>query len=151
NRGGDVVGGGGKNASGDQHQQNYIPHQLYSSGAGGGGGGIKGKGGLFTNHIGSHVNSPKMARHIGLAFPREDGLYNGIYAGADRLGWSVTPVRSENVSSGSWNDAEYDPTTFDLLFLDYRQPKLLPQNTLSIIRKLKDDNSILVVIAFVKK
>ncbi|CAL8088263.1 unnamed protein product [Orchesella dallaii] len=150
NRGGDVGGGGGKNASGDQ---NYIPHQLYSSGAGGGGGGIKGKGGggLFTNHIGPHINPPKMSRHIGLAFPREDGLYNGIYAGADRLGWSVTPVRSENVSSASWNDGEYDPATFDLLFLDYRQPKLLPQNTLSIIRKLKDDNSILVVIAFVKK
>lgn len=71
---------------------------------------------------------------IGLAFPKEDSLYNGIYAGADKLGWTVTPVRSDIVASGKWNETDYDPSTFDLLFLDYRQPKLLPQNTLSIIR-----------------
>ncbi|XP_021956702.1 high affinity cAMP-specific and IBMX-insensitive 3',5'-cyclic phosphodiesterase 8A isoform X2 [Folsomia candida] len=86
---------------------------------------------------------------LSLIFPKEDSLHNGILAGCDRLAWEPG-VRLTSIPD-QLSYLGHDPFGINLLLLDYRQPKLLPLNILPVIRSLKDENSTLVVVAFVKK
>jgi hypothetical protein len=67
---------------------------------------------------------------VGLAFPKEDSLYTGIQSGMERLGWGA----GIRISPEEWSSLATDSSSIDLLIIDYRQPKLHPQNVLNLIR-----------------
>jgi len=70
---------------------------------------------------------------LALAFPKEDALLYGIQSGCERLGWgNVKLIKTD--PTGWSSGLSQDPLMIDLLIIDYRQPKLLPQNALSLLR-----------------
>ncbi|CAG7835157.1 unnamed protein product [Allacma fusca] len=98
--------------------------------------------------------------HVVAAFPREDALLGGIrYAVVEKLGWNLSVVKSAteldahvggdpgtHTATTTTNNpssafGSHSPSTIDLLLLDYRQPKLLSPETLTIINFFEKNES----------